>query len=77
MLNWHEIIATFGRHLRIYRAGRTACPRWQTDFLARYELPFPLRLAWDRSRTITQMTCHRRMTCIYASVLRRHTEQQA
>ena len=64
----NEIIATFG-DIRDYVAtdGKLDL-RWETDFLAKVDLPFPLRLAWDLSQTITQMTCHRRMTGIYASV---------
>lgn len=64
----NEIIATFGDiHEYVLTDGQLD-PRWQADFLQRVNLPFPLRLAWDLSRTITQMTCHRRMTGVYVSV---------
>jgi hypothetical protein len=65
----NEIIATFGDIHEYVGPDGKLDPRWEADFLARVNLPFPLRLAWDLSRTITQMTCHRRMTGIYASVL--------
>ncbi len=64
----NEIIATFGDIHEYVGTDGELDPRWEADFLARVNLPFPLRLAWDLSRTITQMTCHRRMTGIYASV---------
>ncbi len=63
-----EIIATFGDIYKYVRPGGQLDPRWETDFLVRIRLPFPLRLAWDLSQTIDQMTCHRRMTSVYASV---------
>jgi D-alanyl-D-alanine carboxypeptidase len=63
-----EIVAVFGDIRPYIRADRQLDPRWQSDFLERISLPFPLRLAWDLSRTVTQMTCHRRMSSIYASV---------
>jgi hypothetical protein len=63
-----EIIEAFGdiRH-HIGQDGRLAAS-WQVNYLARTSLPFPLRLAWDPLRTITQMTCHRRMTSAFADV---------
>jgi hypothetical protein len=42
------------------RAGRLTS--WSVS------LPFSLRLSWDPSRTVTRMTCHRRMTRIFSSV---------
>jgi hypothetical protein len=63
-----EIIATFGNIYEYIGTGGQLAPRWQSDFLAKTSLPFPMRLAWDPSRVITQMTCHRLMTGIYASV---------
>jgi hypothetical protein len=63
-----EIIATFGNIYEYIGPGGQLAPRWQSDFLAKASFPFPLRLAWDPSRVIVQMTCHRLMTGIYASV---------
>jgi hypothetical protein len=64
----NEIIATFGNIYEYIGTDGQLDPRWQSDFLGPVALPFPLRLAWDPSQTITQMTCHRRMTGIYTSV---------
>ncbi len=63
-----KIIATFGNIYEYIGPDGQLDPRWETNFLARVNLPFPLRLAWDLSQTINQMTCHRRMTAVYASV---------
>jgi hypothetical protein len=64
----NEIIATFGNIYEFIKTDGQLDPRWQSDFLVKMRLPFPLRLAWDPSRIITQMTCHQRMTGSYTSV---------
>jgi hypothetical protein len=46
----------------------TLDPRWQTDFLQRITLPFPMTLSWDRSRSVSQITCHKRLCSIFAEV---------
>ena len=63
-----EIIATFGDIQTYVASNGQLLARWQVDFLERVSLPFPLRLSWDPSRTITRMTCHRRMTGVFSSV---------
>jgi hypothetical protein len=42
--------------------------RWRVDFLVLVNLPFPLPLSWDHGRTVSRMTCHKRMAEIFASV---------
>jgi hypothetical protein len=65
-----EIIDVFGDiRQHIGQDGRLATT-WQANYLTRMSLPFPLRLAWEPSRTITQMTCHRRMALAFAGVFR-------
>lgn len=71
-----EIIAMFGNIYEYIGADGQLDPRWQSDFLAKASLPFPLRLAWDLSQTVTRITCHRRMTGIYASVFSAIQEQR-
>ncbi len=63
-----EIIASFGDIHEYVGADGQLEAQWQVDFLARVSLPFSLRLSWDPSRAITQMTCHRRVTRAFASV---------
>jgi len=62
-----EIVRVFGNIQEYIGPDGRLAPRWQADFLATLNLPFPLRLAWDSSRTITRMTCHRLMTSAFAS----------
>ncbi len=63
-----NIIALFGDiHEYVAPDGQLET-RWQGDFLARLGLPFPLRLSWQPSQTITQLTCHRRMAGVFSSV---------
>jgi hypothetical protein len=63
-----EIIASFGSIHEYVASDGQLDSRWQVDFLERVSLPFSLRLSWDPSRTITRMTCHRRLTSVFSSV---------
>ena len=63
-----KIIATFGNIREYIAADGQLEARWQVDFLERVDLPFSLRLSWDPSRTIAEMTCHRRLTGVFSSV---------
>jgi hypothetical protein len=63
-----EVITTFGDIRSYIAADGQLAPSWQTDLLTHASLPFPLRLSWDPSRTITQMTCHRRLAAVFLLV---------
>ncbi len=56
-----QILSTFGDIFQYVLPDHSLDPRWQTEFLSRITLPFPLPLSWDKSRTVTQMTCHKLM----------------
>jgi hypothetical protein len=62
-----EIVRVFGDIREYIELDGRLAARWQSDFLTQMALPFPLRLAWDPSRTITRMTCHRLMASIFAA----------
>jgi hypothetical protein len=62
------ILATFGDIYSYIRTDGGLDPRWQTEFLAPLLLSFPMRLSWDKSRTATWMTCHRRMAGVFSQV---------
>jgi len=64
-----EIIQTFGDIYDYIQPGGALDPRWQADQLTSVALPFPIPLAWDPTRTVNRMTCHRRMVEVFASVL--------
>lgn len=66
-----QIRSTFGDIFQYIRPDHSLDPRWQTEFLSRITLPFPLTLSWDKSRTVTQMTCHKLMGGIFAEVFAR------
>lgn len=70
-----QILTSFGDIYEYIGADGKLDARWQNDFLQRVALPFPLRLSWDPSRTVTLMTCHRRMTGIFASAFARIQER--
>jgi hypothetical protein len=63
-----QIRATFGDIFKYVLPDHTLDPRWQTDFLTLVALPFPLPLSWDKSRTVSEMTCHKLMASIFADV---------
>ena len=65
-----EIVRVFGDIREHIGPDGKLAASWQMNYLARASLSFPLRLAWDPSRSITQMTCHRRMTLAFTGVFR-------
>lgn len=64
-----QIRATFGDIFQYILSDHTLDPRWQSQFLTRIEMPFQLSLSWDKSRAVTQMTCHRLIAPVFADVL--------
>ena len=64
-----QILATFGDIFQYILSDHTVDPRWQSQFLTRIEMPFQLSLSWDKSRVVTQMTCHRLIAPVFADVL--------
>src|SRR5437879_4251472 len=63
-----EILKTFGDIYEYLRTDGSLDSRWQADFLARIALPFALVLSWDHSKSVSQLTCHKRLTDIFAGV---------
>ena len=66
-----QILATFGDIFGYIRPDRTLDPGWQAEFLDRAMLPFPMKLSWDPSRSVTQITCHKLLASIFADVFER------
>jgi hypothetical protein len=54
-----QIIATFGDIFEYILPDHSLDPRWQSDFLARADLPFALTLAWDKRQLANKITCHK------------------
>lgn len=70
-----EIMATFGDIYEYIRADRSLDPKWQADFLTRISLPFPLKLSWDVTNSVSQMTCHKKLAEVFVEVFQRVQEQ--
>jgi hypothetical protein len=66
-----QIIATFGDIFEYIRPDHSLDPRWQSDFLARADLPFALTLAWDKTQSVSKITCHKLLTGILADMFNR------
>ena len=63
-----QIVATFGDIFEHINPDHTLTPSWQTQFLQRISLPFPLKLSWDPSRSVTQITCHKLLAVVFTEV---------
>jgi hypothetical protein len=66
-----EICATFGDIFGYIAKDHTLEAGWQSDFLARATLPFPLILSWDHSQRVNAITCHKLLTKAFAGVFDR------
>ncbi|MGH9516344.1 MAG: M15 family metallopeptidase [Terriglobales bacterium] len=66
-----EICATFGDIFGYIAKDHTLEAAWQSEFLARVTLPFPLIISWDRSQRVTAITCHKLLTTAFVSVFDR------
>jgi hypothetical protein len=64
-----EIIATFGDIHEYVRKDGSLDPRWETEFLTRIALPFPLTLSWDHKQAVKEMTCHKKLSAVFVEVL--------
>ena len=61
-----QVIQTFGDIFSYIRQDHTLDPQWQTNFLTTIELPFPLTLSWDHSRSVQKITCHKKLGGVFA-----------
>ena len=64
-----EIITTFGDIREYIRQDGSLDPRWETEFLVRTDLPFPLTLSWDYAQTVKEITCHKKLGEVFVEVL--------
>lgn len=53
------IIETFGNIWDYARDDGTPNPKWETNFMARANLPFAIPLDWDPSKSATGIRCHK------------------
>ena len=66
-----EICATFGDIFGYIAKDHTLDTVWQSEFLVRTTLPFPLIVSWDHSQTVAAITCHRLLATAFTSVFDR------
>jgi D-alanyl-D-alanine carboxypeptidase-like protein len=63
-----QIRSAFGDIFQYILPDHTLDPRWQSEFLTLIELPFSMPLSWDKSRLVTQMTCHKIVAKTFSAV---------
>lgn len=66
-----EICTSFGDIFGYIATDHTLEAAWQSEFLARITLPFPLILSWNHSQSITAITCHKLLTKTFVGVFDR------
>ena len=66
-----QIIATFGDIFAYTTADHTLDPRWQSEFLNRVPLPFPITLSWDHAHSASTITCHKLLANAFTTVFDR------
>jgi hypothetical protein len=64
-----QIIGEFGDIFAYILADHTLDSRWETKFLDRIVLPFPMCLSWDKSRSVNQISCHKLTAAVFTGVL--------
>jgi len=63
-----EIRTTFGDIINYLREDGTLDPAWERNELARAPLPFPIPLSWDRTKLVTTLYCHKKLTEVFPAV---------
>ena len=65
-----EIMDTFGDITKYIGVDGTLKPQWESKYLCRAKLPFPMRLSWDPSKEVRSILCHVKLKDIFPEVLR-------
>ena len=63
-----EIVATFGDIFAYVAEDHSLDGRWQSDFIARVELPLSMRLSWDHTHEVRAIACHKLLVPVFADV---------
>ena len=66
-----QIVATFGDIFAYTTADHTLDLRWQSEFLERVTLPFPMTLSWDHTHSVSAITCHKLLASTFTGVFAR------
>jgi len=65
------IVQAFGDVREYVRADGSLDPLWEAESLALVTLPFAMVLAWDHSKTVSALRCHRRLVKLFSNVFGR------
>lgn len=63
-----EILATFGNIYKYIAADGTLKAGWESSFIERATLPFPIPLSWDLASKVTRIQCHKKLKEIFPAV---------
>lgn len=66
-----EICDTFGDIFGYIAKDQTLDAGWQSDFLVRVALPFPMTISWDHSQSVTVITCHHLLATAFTNLFGR------
>lgn len=62
------ILDTFGRLPEYVRDDGTVDPKWESEFIVRMPLPYPIPLDWDTSKSATAIRCHKLLAPLFQEV---------
>ena len=63
-----EILTTFGNINSFIAADGSITPAWESQFITRAPLPFPIPLSWNLAAQATQIRCHRLLAGVFVKV---------
>ncbi len=69
MINgYDELIKEFGDPTQYITDDGRVMPQWEYEQLGMARLPLPVFLAWDKSKTVEKIYCHRKMIPVFEDV---------
>jgi LysM repeat protein len=63
-----QIVAVFGDIFDYIGPDGVLDPQWESDYLAKVELPFSIRLSWDQTKVVKNLYCHKELIEIFPAV---------
>ena len=60
-----EVLATFGDINKFIAADGSITSAWESQFITRVPLPFPIPLSWNLSAQATQIRCHKLLAGVF------------
>lgn len=72
---FQAVCDTFGDLRKFIRDDGSLDPKWEAQRIARAALPFPIPLAWDTSKSVTGIRCHKLIAPLLEEVFRQIVAQ--